>query len=112
LIDRDLDLVSPFLRQRTYAGALDEEFGINSSLVKLPSKFIVKKNEEEGEDWEKVDLDETENEENEKMTVCNLSKDVVFAGLGHLSFLGVGCKTKEFGAQLKNLAESLDAKVT
>lgn len=40
LLDRTIDLISPFCAQQNYEGQLDETFGINSAYTKIPNKII------------------------------------------------------------------------
>lgn len=40
LLDRTIDLISPFCAQQNYEGQLDEAFGIHSAYTKIPNKII------------------------------------------------------------------------
>ncbi|GAB6030139.1 Vacuolar protein sorting-associated protein 33A [Chamberlinius hualienensis] len=46
LIDREVDLLTPLLTQVTYEGLIDEFFGINDTIVKLPPEKFLKANDE------------------------------------------------------------------
>lgn len=50
LIDRKIDLVTPFLTQLTYEGLLDEIFNVNHGTVVLPSEKFVKLEEQNQKD--------------------------------------------------------------
>ena len=42
IIDRGMDMITPFMTQFTYTGLLDEVFGIKNNLIYLPANFINK----------------------------------------------------------------------
>ena len=46
MIDRAVDLVSPFCIQMNYEGLLDEFFGIETTYVKVPRRIVVPDSEE------------------------------------------------------------------
>ncbi|XP_015782840.1 vacuolar protein sorting-associated protein 33A [Tetranychus urticae] len=45
LIDRSVDFVTPLMSQMTFEGLLDEIFGINNGIIKIPSDKLNKTNE-------------------------------------------------------------------
>lgn len=55
MIDRSIDLVSPFCVQQNYEGQLDETFGINTTMLSVDTKILNPK-------WEKKqgESDQTE----------------------------------------------------
>jgi len=40
MLDRTIDLISPFCAQQNYEGQLDETYGIQSGYTKIPNKVI------------------------------------------------------------------------
>ena len=40
MLDRSIDLISPFCQQQTYEGQIDETFGINTTLVEIKSEIL------------------------------------------------------------------------
>jgi hypothetical protein len=40
MLDRTIDLVSPFCQQQTYEGQVDENFGINTSQVEIGKEIL------------------------------------------------------------------------
>ena len=40
LLDRSIDLISPFLIQQNYEGQIDETFGINSGYTEIENRII------------------------------------------------------------------------
>ena len=48
MLDRTVDLVSPFCVQKTYQGLVDDNFGIKSNMTSVQTKVINSKWEESG----------------------------------------------------------------
>jgi hypothetical protein len=40
IIDRNIDFVTPLLKQITYEGLIDEFYGINGAIVKVPTALF------------------------------------------------------------------------
>lgn len=54
LIDREVDLLTPFLTQLTYEGLLDEVFGINHGTITLPAEKFNSLEEQKGPQGQQV----------------------------------------------------------
>lgn len=40
MVDRNIDFVTPLLKQMTYEGLLDECFGIEGNVAKIPNNLL------------------------------------------------------------------------
>lgn len=85
LIDREVDLLSPFVTQLTYEGLLDEIFGISHNTVKLPSeKFL------QHQDERQQGSSQSMNPSSEFKTFILNSAEELFAKIRDKNFHAVG----------------------
>ncbi|XP_064460766.1 vacuolar protein sorting-associated protein 33A-like [Ornithodoros turicata] len=79
LIDRSIDLLTPFATQLTYEGLLDEIFGIHNNIIKLPPHKFQDQSEGEAREIQP-----------ERKQFCLNSSESLFAELRDKNFNAVG----------------------
>jgi len=96
MLDRSIDLVSPFVMQNTYEGLLDETFGIECGAMTVKRTIMT------------PDTEETKKMTNlrEEVTVKLSNEDSLYKSIRDGTLPMLGDKTKELLAALKRLQDS------
>lgn len=93
LIDRRVDLVTPFLSQATYEGLIDEFFGIRHNSVKLPGEKFTQENNKNNSSQKVTDSSPSvgiKKSSNEIFTHQLSSAEELYSKLRDLNFKSVG----------------------
>jgi vacuolar protein sorting-associated protein 33A len=94
MMDRNVDMVSPFCSQQVYEGRLDETFGIKTTMIQVETKILNPK-------WEPKPGES-------EMTEMQLNnEDFLFKEVRGMSLGGVGVVTRE---KLKEIQEVMKEK--
>jgi len=92
MLDRNIDMVSPFCIQQVYEGMLDETFGIKTTMINVETKILNSKVEEGKSDYTELFLN---------------NEDFLFKDIRGMSLSGIGAETRK---QMKEITEVMKEK--
>jgi hypothetical protein len=97
MIDRSVDLITPFLRQNTYEGLLDETFGIECGAMTVKRTIVTPDTEET------IKQAAAGKQFKEKVTMRLSNEDSLFKTIRDGTIPMLGTKTRELTSALKQI---------
>lgn len=99
MVDRNIDFVTPLLKQMTYEGLIDECFGIEGNIVKVPTALL---------DENSSPTKDAKGQPAFRNLLFNSEKDYIYEQVRLLTINGARMALKSRGAEFDRFTE--DAK--